>query len=363
MSIHRQFLLFGALASLAPHGAAGQSVERKIERLAESIAAKAERIAADVERQATRLATRIEREFSDRNRERDRSGKWKYERDDEEQQGIRSRVDTTIAFSSDGIVDLTLVSGDIIVTGWDRREARINAFSERGRLQLELGSSRLSVEVRSERDDWGRGRFGETKYELSVPRGVRIVTRSTSGDIVIRGTGGEVEAKSTSGTLTVEDAARRIELETVSGDIDGSRLRGTVNASSASGSVELRDLEGDAHLSSTSGDLMLTGAKSVDVELSTTSGEVSYEGSFDPNGRYEFSSHSGNIDLVVPEGINARFSLQTYSGSIDSAFPITLQPGTNSSRRARSFEFVVGTGGPRIIAESFSGDVEIRKRR
>jgi DUF4097 and DUF4098 domain-containing protein YvlB len=347
-----------ALGLVLPAAVPAQSLERRIERMAESIAASAERIAGEVERKANRLAGRIEREIQDRN------SRGRYEHEADQQQGVRSRIDTTFAFAADGQLDLTLVSGDIIVTGWDRREARVNAFSERGRLEWEFRPSRITVEVQSDRDNMGRGRYGETKYEVFVPRGVRVVTRSSSGDIVIRGTGGEVEAKSTTGTVTVVDASRRIEIETVSGDIEGTQLRGDVDATSASGSIEMRDVEGDAHLSSTTGDLMLVQARSVEVELSTTSGDVAFDGSFDANGRYEFSSHSGSIDLLVPESVNARFNVQTYTGSIDSAFPITLQPGNSSTgKRARAFEFTVGTGGPRVIAESFSGDVEIRKRR
>ncbi|MGQ0764685.1 MAG: DUF4097 family beta strand repeat-containing protein [Gemmatimonadota bacterium] len=350
-----------ALAGMVvlPAGAAGQSLERDIERLAESIAARAERMAATVERQATMLAARIEREFAGRSRSRD------YERDELQQQGMRSRLDTTITLSADAVVDLSLVSGEIIVTGWDRREARISAFSERGRLEWDASPSRLTLEVRSERDNWGRGRYGETRYEVSVPRGVRLMTRSTSGDISIRGAGGDVEANSTSGTITVVGAGGRTKLSTISGDIEASGARGDVDAGTVSGSIDIRDVDGDLQLSSTSGDLSAMQVRSSDVEMSTTSGEVSYEGSFAAEGRYEFSSHSGNIDLVVPESINARFSVQTYSGSIDSAFPITLQPGSTGSRarRGRDFDFTVGTGGPRIIAESFSGNVEIRKRR
>lgn len=98
------------------------------------------------------------------------------------------------------------------------------------------------------------------------------------------------------------------------------------------------------------------------VELSTTSGDVSYGGAVDPAGRYEFNSHSGTITIDIPSSANARFSVETFSGSIESDFPITLQPGERSTRRPRRFEFTLGSGGPRIIAESFSGDVEIRKR-
>ena len=155
------------------------------------------------------------------------------------EQQARSRVDTTVAFSSEGTIDLSNLSGDIVVTGWSRREAQIKATSERGRLELDVSSSRITLEEEGRGSMWGGGRRGETRYEVSVPRGVRVIARSTSGDVTVRGTGGEVEASSTSGDVQVEDAVRRIELTSVSGDVTARQLKGTVEATSVSGNVEL----------------------------------------------------------------------------------------------------------------------------
>ena len=55
-----------------------------------------------------------------------------YEQGYDSRQG-GARLDTTFAFS-DGTVDLTSFNGDIIVTGWDRNQARVRASTERGSL-------------------------------------------------------------------------------------------------------------------------------------------------------------------------------------------------------------------------------------
>lgn len=362
----RSPLLALALAAALPASARAQSTERSIERMAESIAAAAERMAARVEKHATLMADRLEREF-ERKRKSDPNWNWDDEdrgrsRRDGEQQQVRSRIDTTFAFSAEGTVDLSNLSGDIIVTGWSRREAQIKATSERGQLELDVSSSRITLEEEGRGSMWGGGRRGETRYEVSVPRGVRVIARSTSGDVLVRGTGGEVEAGSTSGDVQVEDAVRRIELTSVSGDVTARQLKGTVDATSVSGSVELESVDGVLHAGTTSGDISLASVTSRDVEASTTSGEITFSGDMATDGRYEFHSHSGTIQLTIPGSSNARFSVETFSGDLDSDFPITLQPGDRSSRRPRRFEFTVGNGGARIIAETFSGDLEIRKR-
>lgn len=275
------------------------------------------------------------------------------DRDDDD---VRSRLDTTIAFGRTGIVDLSLVSGDIVVTGWTRDQARIVASSERGRIRSDLGSSRLTLEVESD-----RGRMGNTKIEVTVPAGVRVITRTMSGDISVKGVKGAVEARTTSGDIEVDDATDRVIIESVSGDVRGSRLTGEVRGESVSGTLELDGVTGDVRIETTSGDLSLVRVTSRNVYATTVSGEVQYSGSIDANGRYEFHSHSGNIRLDVPEGAGVRFGVETYSGSIESAFPITLQPGQGIGRRPRRMEFTLGNGSARVTAETFSGDITIER--
>jgi hypothetical protein len=88
--------------------------------------------------------------------------------------------------SSDGSIDLSNIAGEIVVTGWDRREAQIKATSERGRLMLDLASSRLTLKrsVADPRRGSGRRERPGTK---SWPA-VSVVARSTSGSITVRGT-------------------------------------------------------------------------------------------------------------------------------------------------------------------------------
>jgi len=284
---------------------------------------------------------------SDRNRERER----------EESQDAQSRLDTTFAFNKNGSVDLTEVSGDVVVNAWDRNEARVRAYAERGRIRSSLSSSRLSLEIEPV-----HGRIGDSKMEVWVPVGARVVARSTSGDVTVKGTRAQVDARSTSGDVVVSDATDQVTIESVSGDVHGSQLNGDVRSESVSGTIEIRDASGPVRAETTSGDVSLLGVTSASVFATTVSGEVEYDGTVDNNGRYEFHSHSGDIRLGIPESSSAQFSVETFSGSLDSEFPITLQPGQRSTGRPRRFEFKLGSGSARITAESFSGDIVLARR-
>ena len=292
----------------------------------------------------------------ERERERERELEHRDRVRDQEQE---ARLDTTIAFGKGGIVDLTLISGNIIVRQWARPEVQIRASLERGRILSDLSSSRVSLSVRST-----RGRAGEGRYELQVPVGTRVVARGTSADILVTGVQAAVEARSTSGDVVVDGATDRVTIRSISGDITGRALIGDVQASAVSGDVELDQVTGEISSSTVSGDITLTRIVSKDVRIETVSGEVQYDGSIDRTGRYEFHTHSGNVAFGIPDGTGASLSLETFSGEIESDFPITIQPTAlagSRNRNARRLDTTLSGGGARIIAETFSGNITIER--
>jgi hypothetical protein len=276
------------------------------------------------------------------------------QRDSRDSDEIRSRIDTTVALSSNGTVDLSLVSGEIVVTSWDRNEVRVHATSERGILRFDASPSRVTLGVRSD-----RGRLGDTRYEVTIPRSVRLVAQGVSGDVSTRG-GSDVEAHSVSGSVEVVDATGKVTIESVSGDASAQRVGAGVKASTVSGELTLSDVTGDVDANTVSGDIILDGVKSSFVRTNTTSGEIQFAGTLDPKGRYEFNSHSGDIEIAVPGG-GATLDVHTFSGDVESDFPMTLQPGARSGERGKGMQFTIGGGGARISAQTFSGDITIER--
>jgi DUF4097 and DUF4098 domain-containing protein YvlB len=271
----------------------------------------------------------------------------------------RSSVDTSFDFDRRGLVSLTLGTGDIIVTAWSRDQIRIHATSESGSVRLDASSSRVSLDLSNR---YGGG--GDTRFEVTVPIGVRIVARAQSGDIAISGTQGEVDARSQSGDIKIADVASRLDIGTLSGDIEARGINGDVQIKSVSGDIRVSDFKGDFEGETVSGSIELHGAAARSVRSHTTSGDLVYEGSIDPSGRYELSAHSGDIKLNIPSNTSAQLSVSTWSGTLDSDFPITLRPGEHGigTGQAKRFTFEIGNGAARISAETFSGDITIGSR-
>ena len=272
----------------------------------------------------------------------------------------RPQIDTTVRLDKGGIVDLGLISGNIRVTGWDRPDVKISASIESGMLRFDANSSRVSLSVESSDDDRGHRRHnvGEARYEVSVPRGVKLILEAVSGDVTATGSQGEIDANSVSGDVRVTDAVREANVESVSGSVTANHINGDLRAESVSGDVRAEDVSGKIEANTVSGGIRLIGAKSRDVRTESVSGDIIYTGTIEPGGKYGFESHSGTIRLNIPRSSGAQVSVETFSGDVSTDFQATVQPA-QSRRRNGHFEFTIGDGRARITAETFSGRIEI----
>jgi DUF4097 and DUF4098 domain-containing protein YvlB len=280
---------------------------------------------------------------SAQNRDRDR------DRDDE----YTFRIDTVLQLTRGGTVEIELQSGEIIVTGASRNEVRVRGASERGQIRVDASPSHIEIGMRPP-----HGRRYEARVEVSVPEGTRLTVSGHSADVSIRAVRGEVDVVTMNGDVVIEDAATRVEFESVSGDIRLARIQGDLRGEAVSGDVELIDATGEVDLETVSGDLTLQNVRSRSVRVETMNGEVHFEGPTQSGGRYDFSSHSGDVKLVLPAALGATIAVETFSGSIDSDFPMIIEPGQHHGKQ---FEFRVGDGSARIDASSFSGGIYLQR--
>jgi len=280
--------------------------------------------------------------------------------------GVRIRgvtqIDTTVRLDRGGAVDLSLISGKIRVTGWDRAEVKISASIESGRLRFSSNSSRVSLSVDDSDDEGRKGRrhnnVGDARYDVSVPRGSRLILEAVSGDITAKGSQGEIEASSVSGDVDVTDGVRAVSAEAVSGNVHAAQVNGSLRSETVSGDLRVENVTGDLEASSVSGNIRMVGIQSKDVRTETVSGDIIYNGTIEPSGRYGFESHSGTLRLNIPSGAGAQFSVETFSGELETDFPVTI-PGGRALRREGRVEFTIGDGRAKITAQTFSGNIMI----
>jgi len=281
----------------------------------------------------------------------------------QDDQGVQirglTRIDTTVSLDRGGAVDLSLISGKIRVTGWDRPDVKISASVEGGILRFDANSSRVSLSV-EDWDDSGRRRrhnVGDARYDVSVPRGAHLILEGVSGDITASGSQGEIEATSVSGGVDVANGAREVSAESVSGSVHAAQINGNLRAETVSGDVRAESVTGNLEATSVSGNVRLVGARSRNVHTETVSGDIVYSGSIDAGGSYSFESHSGTLRLDIPRGAGAQFSVETFSGDVTADFPVTIP--AHSRRSEGHMEFTIGDGRAKVTAHTFSGRIVI----
>lgn len=268
--------------------------------------------------------------------------------------------DTSFRLVGSAVVDVTMRSGRLVVRGVEGSTGAVRGASN----DYQLRSSGVTLTL-GPRDNELRG--DDRAMELDLPRGVRLVVTTRSGDVDVRDITGGVEVHSTSGDVRLDRVGRRVIVETVSGDVfvsGGDQVR----TRTVSGDLELRDVQGEVEVHTTSGNARIDGRDVARLSVEAMSGDVQFNGEFDAAARVQVSTHSGDVMLRLPGGASGRLEFSTVTGELAAGGPITLLPGDQSgSRRGRSARrYAFGPGssdgevrGLQIDLSTFSGDVRL----
>ena len=263
----------------------------------------------------------------------------------------RETIDTTFSFDKNGTITLVATSGDIFVTGGSDGRIHVRATSDNGSVSLDASPTSVMLQNRS----------GDSRFEVTVPFGVSVIARSQSGDMKIHDTRGRVETHANAGDLEVENVVGRLDVNTLSGSITARDVTGDVDVATTSGDVKIFNLSGSASVGTVSGSVELRSVTGKTIRAKTTSGDVRFDGVIDAAGRYDFITHSGDVEMHVQRDASAQLTISTWNGGITSDFPITLRPGEHNigSFNGKRYTFEIGGGDARIAAETFSGDITL----
>lgn len=261
--------------------------------------------------------------------------------------------DTTLAVRTGGRLEISNFSGSVSVSTWSRDAVRVRVRSE-GRTEVEvspeLGGLQLNSLAR-------RGPPGHVDYTLTAPAWMPIEISGPMNDVEIDGTQASVKVETVNGDVTLRGGTGDIELSSVQGGVDVVGANGRLKLSSINQGVSMSRVSGQAEVETVNGDILLDDVKLDVLDASSVSGNVWLNGTFRPDGRYQIESHSGDIQIVLPDKPNARVTVSTFSGEFSSDFQVML----SELKSKEHVNFALGTGGPRLDLESFSGRIQLLK--
>jgi len=187
-----------------------------------------------------------------------------------------------------------------------------------------------------------------TDYSLDVPLGSSVEIRNPEGSVQIQTLQGEASVASVGGTIAVSDVAGHLDVRTIGGDIEMVRPSGRVEAHSICGS------------------LRLVSPTSSRVRAGTTSGKIFYEGDFLPDGNYELTDYSGDIEIVTPASASFELSARSARGKVITDAGISFTPKRHAAFRppsgaSSSFFGTHNEGKANVDLRSFSGTIRVRR--
>ena len=306
----------------------------------------------------------------------------RYQRGDNREEQTE-RTTRTLRIGANGQVDVANIAGDITVTRGGGNDATIEIVkTARGRtiedaremlqlVQVEVTERAGRAEVRTQypRGDESR-RNNRRNFNVSVaftiaaPEGAQITAKSISGNVSVRDIKGELTLESVSGSIRIINGGRIASAKSVSGEVELSdtAVEGSLDASSVSGTVHLRKVKARRlDLGSVSGDVVVEDVDCDRVSGQSVSGAVRFAGTLARGGRYEFTSHSGEVRIAVDGNTGFEVDANSFSGSVRSDLSLTLQGGRGRGGQ-RAIHGVFGDGSAVLDLTTFSGSILITKR-
>jgi DUF4097 and DUF4098 domain-containing protein YvlB len=225
----------------------------------------------------------------------------------------------------------------------------VNAVMSSDKVEVDDSVVGNRVEVQSHLLPGADAQSGRVDYEIQVPADASVALHSSAG--VMR-------AEKLHGDLSLEGAAATVEVR----DITNAH----VHVKTLNGSVKLTNIQdGHVEVDSLSGNVTLNSVTGPLVQVISTSGEINYTGDFGDRGEYRLTSHSGDIEAIVPETTSADVSARSVRGEVHDDIP--LQPKPHTSFVIKEGSAFWGTMGraavsSTVVLRSFNGKIHLRKR-
>jgi DUF4097 and DUF4098 domain-containing protein YvlB len=190
---------------------------------------------------------------------------------------------------------------------------------------------------------------------------VKISTRS--GEIHVASAGAGADLRSLGGDIQIGPVAGDLKARTLAGDIQAGAVTGSVALETSGGDIRAEAVGGSADARTGGGDITLPSVKG-SVEATTSGGDVSVAiAAREIRSGISIRDGGGDVTLTLPADFRGEVDLQVHGGGADetlihSDFPEISLTRQHNWQRASG---VLNGGGPRIVVQTHSGSIRLRK--
>jgi DUF4097 and DUF4098 domain-containing protein YvlB len=260
-------------------------------------------------------------------------------------------TDQTVAVRRGARLEVHNFLGDVTVRVWDRDEVRIQVeHPDRDTVDVQTTDQLVSIRSRS------RGLPRSLDYTLTIPAWMPVSVSGTSTSVDVDGTTAAVNIETVRGDVKVRGGAGLVRVHSVQGAVSVEGTKGRVDAHTFNDSIRLADIAGDISAETINGGITLQRIDAANVDVSTVSGEISYDGQIKDRGVYRLTSHNGPIAVTVADRANATITMRTFRGDVTSTLPTRIE---ELDRHRRTL--TAGSGSARVEIDSFNGEISLHR--
>jgi hypothetical protein len=239
-----------------------------------------------------------------------------------------------------GSISVKPASGSVVI---------ITAILHSDRVEIDNNQSGNRVDIQSHLLAGADADSGRVDYSILVPADASVTLHSNTGTLHAEKLHGDVNLEGPGAAVDVRDISdAHVHVKTMNGPVTLDNIK--------NGHIEVDSLSGEVTLNGVTGSL---------VQVVSTSGGIHYTGDFGNGGEYRLTSHSGDIDAIIPEWTSADVSARSVRGEVHDDIP--LQPKTHTYLTLDKGRAFAGTMGrvavsSTVVLRTFSGKIHLRKR-
>jgi DUF4097 and DUF4098 domain-containing protein YvlB len=262
-----------------------------------------------------------------------------------------TRNEVRIDIAPDGTVNVVNSSGIVSIHAGSGRQVTLSYVTRSNKVEVDhsVTPDKRRAELRTHAlpDQHPTGDEMRVDYDLTVPAGVSVGVSTATAPITVDGLSGDITLSSDTGQIVVRNVAKA-----------------HVNARGVTAPVNLTDVvNGEVDITTSGGAVQLVNVSGNKVRVGTANGSITYRGDCSGGGSYIFTTHSGAIDVTLPESASVDLSARSMNGTVQNDFP--LQAKTHPifvPKTGSSFAGTSNSGLSSVELQSFSGKIRVKKQ-
>jgi DUF4097 and DUF4098 domain-containing protein YvlB len=262
-----------------------------------------------------------------------------------------TRKETRLDLASGGTLTIVDNYGSVTLHSGPGKQVIIASVTHSAKVEADQNVTadkhRAEVVVHALSDQKPTPDEARVDYDITVPAGIAVDVTTANAPISADGLSGDLNFSSDTGRITVRNVAHsHVHVRGITAPVSLTNFNlAHLEVTSSGGAVEMVDVSGPK------------------VSVGTTSGDISYRGDCSGAGQYNFTTHSGAIDVVLPETASFDLSARSINGTVQNDFPLTQKSHTSFVPQAgRSFAGTSNSGSSSVELQSFSGRIRVKKQ-